>query len=48
VETHRCRLLRKLGLHSLAELILFAVRQGLLSGAGATPERNDVDAQSAA
>ncbi|MCA1663673.1 MAG: response regulator transcription factor [Myxococcales bacterium] len=31
VETHRAHLLRKLDLHSLSELVRFAVRKGLLS-----------------
>ncbi len=31
VETHRANILQKLGIHSLPELILYAVRKGLLS-----------------
>ena len=31
VETHRSNVLQKLGIHSLPELILYAVRKGLLS-----------------
>ena len=31
VETHRSHILQKLGLHSLAELILYAVRKGVIS-----------------
>ena len=31
VEIHRANMMRKLGLHGKAELILFAVRQGFLN-----------------
>ena len=31
VETHRSNILQKLNLHSLPELILYAVRRGLIS-----------------
>jgi two-component system response regulator NreC len=31
VETHRAHILRKLGLHTVPELILYAVRKGLIS-----------------
>jgi len=31
VETHRANLLQKLGLHSVADLVLYAVRKGILS-----------------
>jgi hypothetical protein len=29
-ETHRSNILRKLGLHSIAELVLYAVRNGII------------------
>jgi DNA-binding NarL/FixJ family response regulator len=32
VETHRNNIFQKLNLHSLAELILYALRKGLISG----------------
>jgi two-component system, NarL family, response regulator NreC len=31
VETHRTHILQKLGLHSVPELILYAVRKGIIS-----------------
>ena len=31
VETHRARILQKLGIHNTAELVLFAVRRGIVS-----------------
>jgi DNA-binding NarL/FixJ family response regulator len=31
VETHRAHILQKLGVHNTAELVLAAVRQGLIS-----------------
>jgi DNA-binding NarL/FixJ family response regulator len=31
VETHRGRILQKLNLHSAAELVLYAVRKGIIS-----------------
>jgi DNA-binding NarL/FixJ family response regulator len=31
VETHRAHILQKLGLHSVPELILYAVRKGIIS-----------------
>jgi DNA-binding NarL/FixJ family response regulator len=31
VETHRARILEKLGVHSAAELVLYAVRRGVIS-----------------
>jgi DNA-binding NarL/FixJ family response regulator len=35
VETHRSKIMSKLGFHSLAELIHYAIRQGLISAHGA-------------
>jgi two-component system response regulator NreC len=37
VETHRAHILKKLRLHSIAELIRFAARHGLVSNLGAPP-----------
>lgn len=34
VETHRTHILQKLGLHSVPELILYAVRKGIISWSG--------------
>jgi len=31
VETHRARILQKLGIHNVAELVLYAVRRGVIS-----------------
>jgi DNA-binding NarL/FixJ family response regulator len=31
VETHRAKILQKLGIHNTAELVLFAVRRGIVS-----------------
>ena len=31
VETHRARILQKLDVHSIAELVLYAVRRGVIS-----------------
>jgi two-component system, NarL family, response regulator NreC len=31
VETHRAHILQKLGIHSVPELILYAVRKGIVS-----------------
>ncbi len=36
VETHRARIMLKLGLHSLAELIHYAIRQGIISAPSAS------------
>jgi DNA-binding NarL/FixJ family response regulator len=36
VETHRAKIMLKLGLHSLADLIHYAIRQGLHKGGGAS------------
>jgi len=37
VETHRARIMLKLGLHSLADLIHYAIRQGLHKPVGSVP-----------
>jgi DNA-binding NarL/FixJ family response regulator len=31
VETHRAKIMQKLGLHSLAELVLYAIRQKIVT-----------------
>jgi DNA-binding NarL/FixJ family response regulator len=31
VETHRANLMQKLGLHNTAEIVLYAVRKGLIA-----------------
>jgi DNA-binding NarL/FixJ family response regulator len=31
IETHRTHILQKLNLHSIAELVLYAVRKGIIS-----------------
>ena len=35
VETHRAKIMLKLGLHSLAELIFYAMRHGIISAPSA-------------
>jgi DNA-binding NarL/FixJ family response regulator len=32
IETHRARIMRKLGVSSLAELVRYAVREGIVTG----------------
>ena len=44
-QTHRARLMRKLGLHSQTDLVMFAIRRGLLRPHGPKGRLNDTSPQ---